>query len=327
MYPFDLRTDDPAVTREWKRLEGSVFRRQHRFVAELGAVAWLARSRSYMWFRDVRLQTSGTASIKCYEKKHADNDIAAALFRGLLEAMSPEFELDAARNWLSRTKADLESASSSESSGEREIRKTVCRGLELIVDYYARPRWFFNEGLFVGFKELLGPKVYPDADRLRENSVARRTAAVRLGYALWFFGPAALLNERGRDTFLLLEPHPPDFGLCLVLASGILDPGSGRPPGSPTSPDSETQRRMYERKRLYHAVYAFVCDGTDPGKRARARRILEEKGCLGPLKRLEDGVSEAEAEDEALKIVVKTEPGLTRKNLKKSIYKPPVFSL
>src|SRR5664280_1758366 len=113
MYPFDLRTDDPAVAREWERLAGTVFLRKHRFVAELGAVAWLARSRSYAWFRDVRLQTSGAASVKCYEKKHAGSAVAAALCKSLREAMTPGIELDGAQNWLSRTKADLESASSS----------------------------------------------------------------------------------------------------------------------------------------------------------------------------------------------------------------------
>jgi hypothetical protein len=327
MYDFALTTENSAVAKEWERLKGSVFQRQRRFVTDPGAVAWLERSRSYAWFREVRLQTSGTESVKCYEEKHANSDITAALCRGLREAMTPGIELDAARNWLSRTKADFESASSSQNSGEREIRKTVCGDLELIVDYYARPRWFFNQGLFAGFKELLGPKVYPDADRLREKPEVRRQAAVRLGYAMWFFGPSALLNEKGRDTFLRLEPYSIDFGLSLVLASGALDPGSGRPPRSPDSPESETQRRMHERKRLYHAAYAFVCDGTDPGKRARARRILEEKGCLGVLKRLEDGVSEAEAEDYALRIVVKTEPGLTRKSLKKSIDSDLDFSL
>lgn len=327
MYDFALTTENSVVAKEWQRLEGSVFQRQRRFVKDPGAVAWLERSRSYAWFREVRLQTSGTASIKCYEKNQANSDIAAALCRSLREAMTPGIELDAARNWLARTKAELESTSSSESSGEREIRKTICRDLELIVDYYARPQWFFNQGLFVGFKELLGPKVYPDADLLREKPEVRRKAAVRLGYAMWFFGPSALLNEKGRDTFLRLEPYSIDFGLSLVLASGALDPGSGRPRGSGDSPEADTQRQMHERKRLYHAAYAFMCDGTDPGKRARARRILEEEGRLGALKDLEDGVSEEEAEDYALKLVVKTERGLTRKNLKKLIAKDPLFSL
>src|ERR1035441_1751236 len=114
MYDFALNTEDPAVAREWRRLEGSVFRRQRRFVTDPGAVAWLEQSRSYAWFREVRLQTSGTASVKCYEERHAGSAIAVALCRSLREAMTPGIELDAARNWLSRTKADLESASSSD---------------------------------------------------------------------------------------------------------------------------------------------------------------------------------------------------------------------
>ncbi len=327
MYDFALGTDNPVVAREWERLEGSVFRRKRRFVTDPGAVAWLERSRSYAWFREVRLQTSGVASVKCYEDEHADSAIATEFCRDLRAAMSPGIELEAARNWLSRMKADLESAASGQSGGEREIRKTVCGDVELIVDYYERPRWFFNEGLFAGFKELLGPKVYPDVERLENVPEARRKAAVRLGYAMWFFGPAALLNEKGRDTFLRLESYSNDFGLCLVLASGVLDPGSGRPRGSGDSPESEKQRRMLERKRLYHAAYAFVCYGTDPGKRERARRILNEKGCLRALKDLEDGVSAVEADDYALRLVVKKESGLSRKNLKKLIDRDPEFSL
>src|ERR1035437_1609517 len=227
MYDFALTTENPAVAKEWQRLEGSVFQRQRRFVTDPGAIAWLKRSRSYAWFRGVRLQTSGLASIKCYEKQwttrgqkaevtptgsESASTAALQLCQSLRASMTPGIEMDAASNWLDMQKHRLELAGT---KGETAaVQRTVCEEIKLILDYYSRPRWFFNEGLRAAFKELLGPIVYRDAAK---SDGDRRKAAVRLGYALWFFGPTALLNERARETFLTLGSYPAEFGLCLVF--------------------------------------------------------------------------------------------------------------
>jgi len=267
MYDFGLSLKDPRVAEQWEKLS-ETFRRQHRYVTSPGAQAWLGRPRTYLWLRDALRELSAKKAVESYWRSRTKplaqtagerqtpagtSEVAGQLRKSLSMVLGPGCDVVAGRNHLNGSLAAISESrrDAAEHGGERTpsvadeaalAEGEICHDLLMIFDYYEQPRSFFTDFAPRTFKELMGPKVYPDEECLGRDPDARVKAAVRLGFTLRCFGAPAPLNEKARGTFLALASHPEEFGLCMALANGKKTPGSGRPTGSRDSGESTTQK-------------------------------------------------------------------------------------
>lgn len=354
MYDFGLSLEDAKVAAEWAKLT-ETFRRQHRHVTRPGAQAWLGRPRSYVWLREALRELSVKKAVESYWRLRTklpaqtpgERETPVATFKVVKQVretlsfvLGQEGNLGEGRNYLGRFLGPtLESRSDAEEFGGGQTfsvadakafaKSEVYRDLLMIFDYYERPQWFFTDFAPRTFKELIGPKVYPDEECLHVSD-PRFKAAVRLGFTLWCFGAPALLNEKARGAFLALASHPEEFGLCMALANGKKAPGSGRPSGSQNSPESTSQQEKMAKLRVYHAITTYLTGGDNGRDLKKATAVLEDGELLELVKGI-DGCSvltAAEARREALNLMIeKIYPGTTKKSLRKIISAEPDFKL
>src|SRR5664280_2901230 len=331
MYDFGLSFEDPSVAEQWAKLS-ETFQRQHRHVTSPGAVAWLGKPRPYLWLRDALKELSVKKAVQSYWRSRTEPPAQTAVERkmslagsggveqfrkGLFSVLGPGCDVVGGRSYVnsflaptlgsrrdatSRDGEQPPSAADAATSAQVEI----CRDVLMIFDYYERPRWFFTDFAPRTFKELMGPKVYPDGERLDRYPDDRVKAAVRLGFTLRCFGAPALLNEKAQGAFLALASHPEEFGLCMALAHGKKTPGSGRPKGSPNSPESDTQKIKMAKLHVYHAMTTYLTGGDNGRDLEKATAVLEDGELLKLVKGI-DGCSvltAAEARREALNLMI-----------------------
>jgi hypothetical protein len=348
MYDFGLSLKDPRVEEQWAKLS-ETFRRQHRHVTSPGAQAWLGRPRTYLWLRDALRELSAKKAVESYwrfrtkplaqtageaQTPSGTSEVAGQLRKSLSMVLGPGCDVVAGRNHLDGILAESSEsrgdAAESAADAAANARREICHDLLMILDYYERPRFFFTDFAPRTFKELIGPKVYPDSERLASDPDALFKAAVRLGFTLWCFGPPALLNEKARGTYDLLSSHPEEFGLCMALAHGKKTPGSGRPTDSRDSPESQTQKMKVAKLRAYHAITSYLVFPDLAADKTKAKAFLKKEGWLG----LVEGVGgcgaldDREARREALNLMTERMfLDTTKKALAKIISSEPDFKL